>query len=172
MPCLVLNLFRLVHLSRSLLNLPSPQNKCEYPWPPHVRAERINQTRSGGHNQRPRTWHPGEQQREQQQRWSLPWKPAAYLGAASTRPVSTASTARSGTCSTRRQHTRCHRQLSWVSTVSWGTSTPRISPEGTQRLQEPPSAGGGGGAQCPQPHRFTDMGKPRDNISRPRVRPK
>lgn len=46
----------------------------------------------------------------------------------STSPVSTASTARSGTCSARRQHTRCHRQLPSVSDVSWGTSTPRTSP--------------------------------------------
>lgn len=39
----------------------------------------------------------------------------------------------SGTCSTRRQHTRCHRQLPWVSAVSWGTNLPRTSSEETQR---------------------------------------
>lgn len=44
---------------------------------------------------------------------------------------------RSGTCSIRRQQTRCHRQLSWVSTVSRGTNTPKISSEGTHKRPEP-----------------------------------
>lgn len=39
--------------------------------------------------------------------------------------------ARSGTLSTRRQQTLCQRQLPSLSVVSRGTSTPRISSEGT-----------------------------------------
>lgn len=52
---------------------------------------------------------------------------ASYPEAASMSPISTASMARSGTHSIRRQQTRCQRQLPWVRTVSWGTSTPSIS---------------------------------------------
>lgn len=59
---------------------------------------------------------------------------ASYPGAASTSPFSMASMARSGTHSIRRQQTRCQRQLPWVSTVSRGTSTPRISSEEKRRV--------------------------------------